>query len=138
MKNGLALVSLLALYQPNQIGPSMCVQATPPIPPPRIDLPKKPPPTKENIINSNCSVMRQISPPPSELTQFSIMSPPLYSQVSNPSSDKDFMILFFAKNNKKSFMPGNTKRLLLFDLIDHMDIAKFGARGNDFQALQKI
>ena len=65
-------------------------------------------------------------------------SPPPESHVSNTSSDEDFMRLFFSKNNKKSFMPKNTKISLLFDLLDNMDIAKFGARGHNFQDLQMI
>ena len=35
-------------------------------------------------------------------------------------------------------MPANTKRSLLFDLLDNIDISKLGARGNDHQALQNI
>ena len=48
------------------------------------------------------------------------------------------MKIFFGKNNKKAFMPANTKRALLFDLLDHVDISKFGAKGDYFKSLQSI
>ena len=35
-------------------------------------------------------------------------------------------------------MPAHIKRSLLFDLLENMDISKFGAKGDDLKALQTL
>ena len=69
--------------------------------------------------------------PPAELSKVTISSPPLINTVADPVTDEDFMKIFFTKNNKKAFMPATTKRALLFDLLDHMEVSKFVAKGDD-------
>ena len=76
--------------------------------------------------------------PPAELSKVKISPPPPINTVADPVTDEDFMKLFFTKNNKKAFMPATTKRALLFDLLDHMEVSKFAAKGDDLQLLESF
>ena len=76
--------------------------------------------------------------PPAELSKVTISSPPPINTVADPVTDDDFMKIFFTKNNKKAFMPATTKRALLFDLLNYMEVSKFAAKGDDLRSLESI
>ena len=125
-KHGMAAVS-------SSIGRNFTSHTSTPSPVPPQNVSR----THSNTQSSQATSVNAL-PPPAELVKCEVSSPPPENVTSKPVTDEDFMKIFFGKNNKKAFMPANTKRALLFDLLDHVDISKFGAKGDYFKSLQSI